>query len=152
MCGLPSPQPITIEGKFSVLVIDELAGGTWFTSLDLRAGFIRCAWNRAKSIRRPSKLISDILILLDWSSWHISERYEHYSGALFTTVRLGLLDDIIVYSPSFETHLQHLRLVLQLLVRDRGNSSSRSVDLLSNRSLFSITSSVQQAWVLTLQR
>lgn len=32
---------------------------------------------------------------------------------------LVFFDDILIYSPSYELHLQHIRLVLELLVRDQ---------------------------------
>jgi hypothetical protein len=32
---------------------------------------------------------------------------------------LVFFDDVLIYSPDFESHLQHLRLVFQLLARDR---------------------------------
>lgn len=120
---------ITIKSTFPVPVIeellDELGHASWFTSLDLTAGYHQ--------------------ILLQPSDTHKTAFQTHSGHYEFRVMAFGLtgapstfpkamnvtlapllrrcvlvfFDDILVCSTSFEEHLRHVRSVLELLRRDQ---------------------------------
>jgi hypothetical protein len=59
------------------------------------------------------------VIWLDWSSTFLSEGNELHPNTSFEKVCAGLFDDILVYSRSYEEHLQHSDQVLHLLQQEQ---------------------------------
>jgi hypothetical protein len=122
-------NPVTKKGKFPLPLIDELmdelAGASWFSKLDLRAGYHQICM----APREEYKIVFQT---------HLGQ-YEFrvmtiglcgapntFQNAMNTTLApllrkcvLVFFDDILVYSPTLESHTHHLQQVLQLLIQDK---------------------------------
>jgi hypothetical protein len=120
---------LTVKTRFPVPVIDELLdelnGLAWFSTLDLRAGFhqIRMApQDQHKTAFQTHHGQFEFRVM----SFGLTGAPATFQGAmnktlasLLRTCVLVFFDDILVYSPTWESHLQHLEEVLHLLSRDR---------------------------------
>lgn len=120
---------LTVKSKFPIPVIDELldelSGACWFSSLDLRAGF--------NQIRLAPGEEHKTAFQTHWGHFEFTVMAFGLTGApntfqcaMNTSLRpllrkcvLVFFDDILVYSRSFEDHLQHLQQVFQLLHKDQ---------------------------------
>lgn len=118
-------NPVTIKDCFSIPTVedmlDELNGAAYFTKLDLIAGY--------RQVRVQPSDIHKIAF------WTLNGHYEYLvmpfglrnAPSIFKTVMnsifcpylrkfiLVFFDDILVYSPDWETHLSHVRKVFEIL-------------------------------------
>lgn len=120
---------LTAKTKFPVPVIDEfldeLHGAAWFSTLDLRAGFhqIRVAPpDQHKTAFQTHHGHFEFKVM----AFGLLGAPATFQGAMNRTLApllrhcaLVFFDDILVYSRTWEDHLQHLQSVLHLLSTDR---------------------------------
>jgi hypothetical protein len=120
---------ITVKGKYPVPIIeellDELSGAAYFSSLDLQAGFhqIRMkAGDEFKTAFQTHFGQFEFRVM----SFGLTGAPGTFQDAMNTTLApylrkfvLVFFDDILLYSATLEDHLQHLRLVFELLTRDK---------------------------------
>ena len=120
---------ITVKAKCPVPVIeellDELHGASWFSTLDLTAGYHQIRLKPGEEHKTTFQTHTG-----QYEFWVMAFGF---TGAPATFVKamnitLGSLlrksvlvffDDILIFSQSLEEHIEHVRLVLQLLQRDR---------------------------------
>ena len=120
---------LTVKSKFPIPIIDELldelSQASWFSVLDLRAGF--------NQIRLAPGEEHKTAFQTHWSqfkytimSFSLTGSPNTFQGAMNTTLHpllrkcvIVFFDDILVYSSSLEDHIVHLRQVLTLLARDQ---------------------------------
>lgn len=120
---------ITVKGKFPVPIIDEfldeLTHASWFTSLDLLAGFHQIRMKDGDEYK----------IAFQTHHGHYEFRVMAFGltgapgtfqYAMNTTLApylrkivLVFFYDILIYSPMFEQHVEHIRLVFELLQADQ---------------------------------
>jgi hypothetical protein len=119
---------ITLKTKYPVPLIDdfldELGEASWFTSLDLTAGY--------HQIRlKPGEAL---IAAFQTHTGHYEFRVMAFGlfGALATFQKainttlapllrkcvLVFFDDILIYNKTYVEHLQHIKLVLQLLAKE----------------------------------
>jgi hypothetical protein len=119
----------TVKYKYPMPIIDklldELHGASWFSSLDLRAGFHQI-------LLRPGE---EFKTAFQTHLGHFEFRVMTFGligapgtfqRAMNTTLNpvlrrcaLVFFDDILVYSASFEDHFKHLQQVFELLAADQ---------------------------------
>ncbi|XP_040381111.1 uncharacterized protein LOC121054722 [Oryza brachyantha] len=120
---------ITVKRRYHVPVIDELldelAGSKWFSKLDLRAGYhqIRMvAGDEHKTDFQTHSGHYEYRVmsfgLTGAPATFLSAMNETLSPAL-RKFALVFFDDILIYSPDFQTHLAHIRAIFELLAKDQ---------------------------------
>lgn len=120
---------ITAKSKFPVPVfdqfVDELAGASWFSTLDLRAGFHQILLQPGEE---PKTAFQTHFGQYEFQvmAFGLTGAPGTFQGAMNSTLALGLckfvvvfFDDILVYSPTFEEHIEHLTQVFQWLAKDQ---------------------------------
>jgi hypothetical protein len=120
---------ITVKTKYPVPVIeellDELQGASWFSCLDLTAGYhqIRlAAGEEPKTAFQTHSGHYEFRVM----AFGLSGAPATFLKAMNTTLHpvlrkcvLVFFDDILIYSHNFAEHVQHVRLVLELLAKDQ---------------------------------
>jgi hypothetical protein len=113
---------LTAKAKFPVPIIDEfldeLHGVAWFSTLDLRAGFhqIRMApADQYKTVFQKHHGHFEFRVM----AFGLTRAPATFQGAMNSTLKpllhmcaLVFFDDILVYSDTWEHHIQHLEQVL----------------------------------------
>jgi hypothetical protein len=109
---------LTVKTRFSFPIfeqlIDESAGASWFTTLDLLSGYHQ-VWLRAgeefKTVFQTHHGQFEFLVM----AFGLSGAPTTFQGAMNTTLSpllrkcvIILFDDILIYNNSFEKHLDHL--------------------------------------------
>lgn len=116
---------LTIKSKFPIPVIDELldelASACWFSCLDLHAGFnqIRLATGEEYKTAFQTHWGQFEYIVM---SFGLTGAPNTFQGAMNSTLKpllricvIVFFDDILVYSPTLEQHIEDLRQVLSFL-------------------------------------
>ncbi|CAO2191183.1 unnamed protein product [Urochloa humidicola] len=120
---------ITLKCKYPVPLIDdfldELGKASWFTSLDLTAGYHQIRLKPGEAYKTAFQTHTghyEFRVM----AFGLSGAPATFQKAMNTTLTpllrkcvLVFFDDILIYSRSYEEHLQHIELVLQLLRRDQ---------------------------------
>ncbi|WVZ89147.1 hypothetical protein U9M48_035592 [Paspalum notatum var. saurae] len=105
--------------------MEELAGSSWFSSLDLNSGFHQI---RLKPGEEPKTTFQTHFGHYEFRvmSFGLCGSPGTFHGAMNTTLQplwhkcvLVFFDDILIYSKSYEEHVYHIRAVLELLSKDK---------------------------------
>ncbi|WVZ90411.1 hypothetical protein U9M48_036717 [Paspalum notatum var. saurae] len=112
---------LTVKTQYPVPVIDELEQASWFSSLDLRAGYHQVLLKAEEEFKTAFQTHSghyEFRVM----AFGLSGAPATFQGAMNSTLTpvlrkcvLVFFDDIWVYSSSLEDHICHLRRVLELL-------------------------------------
>lgn len=120
---------LAAKGKFPVPVfdqlMDELAHASWFSTLDLRAGFHQILLQPGeeyKTVFQTHLGQYEFRVM----AFGLTGAPGTFQGAMNTTLAPGLrrfvivfFDDILVYSRTYSEHLEHLAQVFQWLAADQ---------------------------------
>jgi hypothetical protein len=122
---------LTVKGKYLLPVIvidellDELTGSHWISKLDLKAGYhqIRLAPGEENKIAFQTYSGHFEFKVMAFGSIGAPATFQHAMNVTLALVlrkfAVVFFDDILIYSPSYEDHLQHLSTVLSILQRDQ---------------------------------
>lgn len=123
---------LTVKGKYPLPIIgellDELLGARWFSKLDLRAGYhqIRLApGEEAKTAFQRHNGHYEFKVMAFGLTGAPATFQFAMNSSLAPVLRkcaLVFFDDILVYSSSYEEHMEHLRMVLEILKKDQWQS------------------------------
>jgi hypothetical protein len=115
----------TVHDKFSILVVDELLdklrGARFFTKLDLRSSYHQVrmhADNIEKTVFRTHHNHFELVVMLFGLTNAPATFQAMMNDVLHDFIRhfiLVFFDDILIYSNSWSSHLQHVHAVLQRL-------------------------------------
>ncbi|KAM3364985.1 hypothetical protein ACQJBY_015005 [Aegilops geniculata] len=120
---------LTVTPKFPLPVIDELldelSGASWFSKLDFRAGYHQIRLAEGEEYKTAFQTHSghyEYKVL----PYGVAGGPATFQGTMNHTLKpvlricaLVFFDDILIFSATFEQHLQHLREVLHLLRKDK---------------------------------
>lgn len=120
---------ITVKAKYPIPIIDEfldeLASASWFSCLDLSSGFHQIRLKPGEEFKTAFQTHCghfEFRVLAFGLTGAPGTFQFAMNSSLAPYLRkfvLVFFDDILVYSRSFEEHLLHLRLVLELLAREQ---------------------------------
>ena len=116
---------LTVKSKFPIPIfdqlIDELAGASWFSTLDLISGYHQVRLQPGEEFKTAFQTHTghfEFVVM----PFGLSGAPGTFQNAMNTTLAsllrkcvLVFFDDILVYSKSFGDHLEHLAAVFQLL-------------------------------------
>jgi hypothetical protein len=120
---------ITIKSKYPVPVIyeflDELANGSWFSCLDLRAGFHQLRLKPGEEFKTAFQTHFgqfEFRVM----AFGLTGAPVSFQDAMNTTLQpvlrifaLVFFDDILIYSKTYAEHIQHIKIVFEQLQKDQ---------------------------------
>jgi hypothetical protein len=120
---------ITIKGKYPVPIIDEfldeLSQASWFTCLDLRAGFHQIRIRVGEEYKTTFQThcghfeFKVMAFGLTGAPGTFQEAMNSTLSPYLRKFVLVFFYDILIYSKTYEDHVQHICLVLELLDKDQ---------------------------------
>ncbi|WVZ69878.1 LOW QUALITY PROTEIN: hypothetical protein U9M48_018599 [Paspalum notatum var. saurae] len=134
---------LTVKTKYPVSIIDELLDelgqASWFSSLDLRAGYHQVLLKPGEEFKTTFQTHSGHyefrVMAFGLSGAPATFQYAMNTNlhSLLRKCVLVFFDDILIYSNSLQEHLSHLRLVLELLHRDQWKVKFSKCSFLQNK-------------------
>lgn len=119
---------ITIKTKYPVPVmdelLDELAKASWFSSLDLWAGFHQIRLKKGEEFKTAFQThfgqfeFRVMAFGLTGAPGSFQEAMNTTLAPYLRKFVLVFFDDILIYNTSYEEHLIHVKLVFELLMKD----------------------------------
>jgi len=120
---------LTVKTAFSILVfeqlMDELTGARYFSTLGLLSGYHQI-WLREGEENKTAFSTHVGHYEFKVVAFGLSGVPGNFQGTMNSTLKpclrrcaIVFFDDILIYSKSFEEHLDHLRLVFSLLAQDQ---------------------------------
>lgn len=118
---------VTVRDCFSILTIDELLNevghASWFSKLDLRQGFHQIPMHEPdveKMAFRTHQRHYEYRVML-FSLCNAPSTFQEAMNNLLTSFMrcfiVVFFDDILVYSDSLSSHIQHLETIFQMLLQ-----------------------------------
>ena len=115
----------TVKNRFSMPIIDEildeLAGTKYFTKLDMRSGYHQVRMKPEDEYKTAFKTHQGHyqFKIMPFGLTNAPATFQCIMNEMLAPFLrkfvMVFLDDILIYSPDFDTHLHHLQLVLEIL-------------------------------------
>jgi hypothetical protein len=119
---------LTIKSKYPVPIIDELLdelfGASWFSILDLRAGFHQILLREGEEYKTAFQThlghyeFRVMAFGLTGAPRTFQKAMNHTLAPILRKYALVFFDDILVSNSSFDLHLQHMQHMFELLHKD----------------------------------